>query len=300
MHDTRNRCASTVVDVRHRTGDGASGRNTAEERDHHVGDALADQLRVGVVLVARHTIRHHGGEQRLDSAQHSDRERGREQPTDNAQISLVRRERHVRHVRHRNTRRQLVQIADGLDGSHPAELAQEINSHCHHHDSHQRTRHLLRDLRSEDDDEQAQQTHTQRPEINMAEVLEITNPFMYEVSRHILDAQAEQIVHLRGEDRQRDTARETHDHRVRDELDDATQVEETHENQQDTRHDRGDSQTTQAILLDDAIDDHDERTRRSTDLHLRSAEKRDQETRDNRSEQTLCRTHARSDSECDG
>ena len=48
-------------------------------------------------------------------------------------------------------------------------------------------------------------------------------------------------------------------------------MRQTHHNQQDTRHDRCDRETGKTELLDDAVDDDDERTRRTAYLHFAAA-----------------------------
>ena len=70
MDDACNRCASAVIDVGHGAGNGTSGGNTAEDRRYDVGNALSDELGIGVVMVANDTIGHSSREQRLDGSQH--------------------------------------------------------------------------------------------------------------------------------------------------------------------------------------------------------------------------------------
>ena len=67
------------ADVGSGAGDGAGGGDSPEERRGDVGDALRNQLDVGVVTVAGHAVRDDGGEQAFDGAQHRDGEgRGEE------------------------------------------------------------------------------------------------------------------------------------------------------------------------------------------------------------------------------
>ena len=47
------------------------------------------------------------------------------------------------------------------------------------------------------------------------------------------------------------------------------------------------------MLLDNAIDDHNKRTRRTTYLHLATTKRRDDETSNNGSDKSLCRTYTR-------
>jgi DNA-binding NtrC family response regulator len=48
-------------------GDGARGGESAEEHGSHIADALRNQLHIRIVPVARHAVRHHTGQQRLDA-----------------------------------------------------------------------------------------------------------------------------------------------------------------------------------------------------------------------------------------
>ena len=55
--------------------------DAAEERRHHVGHALGDELHVGAVPAADHAVGHHRRQQRLDAAQHRDcKRRAHERP----------------------------------------------------------------------------------------------------------------------------------------------------------------------------------------------------------------------------
>lgn len=81
MYDTGYRRTTSVVDIGHRTCDSTRGRNTAEEGYGDVGYTLGDKFGVGVMLVAYHTICHHGGEQTLYSTKHGDGKGRREEPS---------------------------------------------------------------------------------------------------------------------------------------------------------------------------------------------------------------------------
>ena len=131
-------------------------------------------------------------------------------------------------------------------------------------------------------------------------MLRVIDPFIHEVSRYIAQPETEEIVHLGREDRHGDTCSETDDDGVRHELNDRTQMRYTHHNEQNTRHDGSDHQTAQTVLLDDAVDDDDERTRRTAYLHLAAAEDRDQQTGDDRRHQAFRRTYTRRYTESDG
>ena len=66
--------AAAVLDVRRRAGDGAGRRDAAEEAGRDVGDALGDELHVGLVAAADHAVGHDGREQRLDRREQRDRD----------------------------------------------------------------------------------------------------------------------------------------------------------------------------------------------------------------------------------
>ena len=97
---------------------------------------------------------------------------------------------------------------------------------------------------------------------------------MDKIRRHTLYIHTKEVVHLRRENGQRNTCREAHDHRIRHKLNDTAQFEHTHENEHDTRHDRGDEQACEPVLLNNAINDDNERARRTANLHLATAESR--------------------------
>ena len=101
-------------------------------------------------------------------------------------------------------------------------------------------------------------------------MFEVEQPFADEVARHRLvpELQSEDIRHLCGEDGDGDAAREAHDDGVGDELDDRPQPEDAQHDEDDARHQCGGDEARLAILLDDAVDNDDERARRSAYLHL--------------------------------
>ena len=66
------------------------------------------------------------------------------------------------------------------------------------------------------------------------------------------------------------------------------------------RHQRGYGQSLEAILLDDAIDNNNERARGTANLHLRSTKDRDDETGDDGGDDTLLGRHTRGNTKGDG
>ena len=113
-----------------------------------------------------------------------------------------------------------------------------------------------------------------------------------EVGRHRGHRQSEEILDLRGEDGEGDTRRKSHDDRIRDVLDDGTQMEDAEHDEEHTRHQRGNGQTFKAILLDDAIYNNNECARGTTNLHLRTSKDGDDKTCHDGSDDTLLRRDA--------
>ena len=79
MDDAGNRRARARADVRGGARERAGRRQAAKQRRDDVGDALREQLGVGVVPIAAHAIGDHGRQQRLDRAEHRHRHRRRQQ-----------------------------------------------------------------------------------------------------------------------------------------------------------------------------------------------------------------------------
>ena len=72
MNNSGNRCPSAVFDVGRGPGNGAGGRNPAEEGHGDVSHPLGHQLHVGAVAHAGHAVGHHRGKQRFDGPQQGD------------------------------------------------------------------------------------------------------------------------------------------------------------------------------------------------------------------------------------
>ena len=115
---------------------------------------------------------------------------------------------------------------------------------------------------------------------------------------HRAHLKAKEILYLAREDDHGDTARESRDHGTRNELDRRSQLGHTHDNEDDTSHERRDCESVDAVFLDDTIDDHDERASGPTNLDARSTKYRDNEARDDRGPQTAIRRNTARNSEC--
>ncbi len=70
--------------------------------------------------------------------------------------------------------------------------------------------------------------------------------------------------------------------------------------EQHAGHERRDGESVDAVLLDDAVDDDDERAGRSADLDARAAERGDEEAGDDRGPQPAVGRDAAGDGERDG
>ena len=131
-------------------------------------------------------------------------------------------------------------------------------------------------------------------------MLYVACPLLDEVGRHRVDGQSEEVLNLCGEDGYGDTAREAYNNRVGNVLDDSTKLEQTEQNEEHASHDGGDGESFDAVLLYDAVDDDDESTGRTANLHLATAEQRHKETGYDGSDDAFLGCYARGDAECDG
>ena len=112
--------------------------------------------------------------------------------------------------------------------------------------------------------------------------------------------QAEEILDLRGRDQQRDAVGEADDDRPRNEAHRRAQAGEAQEQQDHAGHHGDHEQSGEAVLRDDAGDDHDERAGGTADLNLRSAQERNQEAADDGGVDAGLRRDAGSDAEGHG
>ena len=74
---------------------------------------------------------------------------------------------------------------------------------------------------------------------------------------------------------------------------------DAHEHEQYACHDRGDHQSCQSVLLDYAVDDHDERACRSAYLHFAAAEHGYEQSGNDSRNESFRRTNARGYAESD-
>ena len=155
-------------------------------------------------------------------------------------------------------------------------------------------------LRGKDDDEQRHQSYGEGQPVGLSEAGEVDAPFRDEFRGKILEAETEEVVDLSGEYRKGDTGGKAYHNRVRDELDDRSELEEPHKDKYHASHKGSHGQTFHTETGDDAVDNHDECPRRASDLHGVSSESRHHETAQDGGHQSYGGTHAAGDGERDG
>ena len=236
MDDTRHRCAAAIVDIRHGTGNGTRGRNTAKERRDEVGHTLRHEFGVAVVAVANHTIGHGCRKQALDSSQYGNGEGYGHQVA-----HCLEGERWDDHIGQFGL--NVKAVANGIyacnthlveheDGSRAKQNAVERARNLIEH------RHTAEHGGREDNHEQRTYGHNEIPRAEGADILRIGHPLADEVAWclegnlhniaglvHSLLREAQHIAHLRGEDGHGDTCRETNDDGIGNKLDDCAQLE---------------------------------------------------------------------------
>ena len=183
-------------------------------------------------------------------------------------------------------------VADGFHLRRYTVLFQQVDSHGHDDDGNERTRNLVGQFGGEGDNGHADYTHGGGPYVQAAEVADVHDPFLYEIGRHVVDGQSEQVFDLRRENGHGDSAGEAYHDGIGDVFDDGTQMEYAQQNQEHAGHDGGHKQACFAVLLYDTVDDNDKSPRRSADLHTASAKQGHGQSGDDGRDDALLRCHA--------
>ena len=136
MNDSGYRCLTSVVDIRHGTGDSSGGRNTSEQRSYDIGSSLCNQFCIGIVAVAYHTVGYSGRQQRLDSSQYGNGDSHRKQFPDS--FPIQRRHNGIGQLRFNGET-----VADCLDAVDPSKSFHQVNSCRHYDDGNQRAGNFL-------------------------------------------------------------------------------------------------------------------------------------------------------------
>ena len=206
-------------------------------------------------------------------------------------------------MRSRNTLRQRVKVADSLERSYSPGLRcihfEQPDCHRGEDDRRQRTGNTLGDIRHTDTYQKREKAYAECPPVGV-KMVGVIDPFVDEVRRYVGQTETEEIVHLGGENRDGYTRCESDNNRIGDELDDRAEVEQTHNNEDDTCHNRGDSQSGKTILLDDAVDDDNKSAGGTAYLHFAAAKKRDDESGDDGRDKSFSGADSGRDTEGDG
>src|SRR5690606_4399084 len=159
-------------------------------------------------------------------------------------------------------------------------------------------RNLVRDLWPEYNDKQRSHTDCRCIESGCVEVREVSNPLLNEIGRHRSHLQAEEVLDLRRKDHECNATGETHDQRIRNELDHRAKSRESHQHEQDTCHEGCNDESVNAMQLHNPIHDHNKRSGRSTNLNTTSSKRRDEKASNDGCHQSLLGRHTRCDSKC--
>ena len=249
---------------------------------------LTYELRVRMMALSCSSVSHHSREKRLDGTEDGDRER-RGNKTLNCLIVELRGYR----LRHRKAVGEFREFGSDCGELHSSELAEKNRCQCTDDEGDERARNLLGHLAPAEAYDKAYDTHDKFHPVDAAHILEITDPLRNESRRYLkVKRKSEEILHLRREDRQGDTASESDYYRIRDEFEYDTHLAHTHDNEEDTRHDGRDDEALHAVLADDAGHDHDKRSGRTSDKEVGSSEERNEETGYDRRYETLLRGHS--------
>ena len=245
MNDSGYRRAPSVVDIGHRARYGSRCWYSAEERRGEVGDALSDEFGIRVMMVACNAVGNSCREQALYGSENGDGEGWCCQ-------SLYGVPRHLWHLRLWNLGVDAEAVAYGLDGIDATELFEQQGHYGDNDYRDERAWDFLAYPRHEGYDDDAQQSHCRAPQVDVADVLEVGNPFLDEVGGVAAHLHSREVLYLRGEDGYGDTAGESHDDGVGNVLYNCPEPEHSHEDEEHASHERGDGESLNAILGDDA------------------------------------------------
>ena len=87
-----------------------------------------------------------------------------------------------------------------------------------------------------------------------------------------IERQTEEVLHLGREDGEGNTAGETDHDRIRDELEDHSHLEHSHQDKEDSGHDGSYDESLHAVLAHNARNNHDECSGRSSDKEIGTSE----------------------------
>ena len=128
-------------------------------------------------------------------------------------------------------------------------------------------------LRPEEDDEKARDGDGECPGIEGRDVGVERFDHLKKVRRHLGNRKAKEVFDLLQTNHDCNAVREADHNGDRNELDEAAELKEPHEEQYDARPNCRKHQIGDPVLSNDAVDDDDEGTCRTADLHSAAAKK---------------------------
>ena len=274
------------ADVGSGAGDRAGGGDSTEERRGDVGDALRDQLDVGVVAVAGHAVRDDGGEQAFDRAKHSHGEGCGEEGEDVLRAEVGQGE--VRQAAGNSTEAG----PDGFD----VEMEQGGGG-CAGKDREDGAGYASIDARPDEDDGEGRGGDGDGGPLDGADVFGQHLHAGQEAAGDGRSPEAEEVFDLGRGDQQGDAVGEADDDRARDELDGGAEAGDAHDEQDDAGHEGDEGEAGDAEAGDDAGHDDDEGAGGSPDLDARAAEGGDEEAGDDGGVESRLGRHPGGDAE---
>ena len=306
VHDAGHRRDGAGAHVGHGARDVAGGWYAAEQRRHEVGHALCHQFLVGVVtLEVAHVVGHARAQQRLDGAQQrngdgGNREVARALPAQRRQVQRGQARRKFTKTRTDGLHRQLEPPRHQRQRGQCHDGRRQPAGQAYRALPQNRGRQPLagrEQARPQSQAQHAQAAQGKGPRVETVAVLRQRGHLGDEVTGHLGDVKTHEVAQLRQCNQHCDAVRETDDDGHRDVPDQHAQLEQPEQEHQHPGHRRRQQQVGEAVAFDDAEDDDDEGTGRPADLHLRAAERRDQEAGNDGGDQALLGFHARCDAE---
>ena len=266
-------------------GDRAGDTYATEHCRADIGHALGHQFAVRAVTAAGHAIGNHRGEQRFDRP---------EQCKGNRvwQHGLRLGEREFRQRRCRQHRRNAAETAgDGFD--------RQRECPCHDRrrcNGNQHARPVRPDPFQSEDRADCQHGQRQRAHVDGGQGARQHFGLGDDLAGLLAcDREPEQVLDLAGEDDDGDAGSEAHRHRIGNELDEGAQAQIARHHEKNAGHGRGQHDAIDAVPIDGRGDQHDEGAGRAADLEAAAAQRRDQETSDDRGEEPTLGWRTRGD-----
>ena len=226
MDHPGNRAFCPRLDVGSRAGNCSGGRNAAEQGGADVADALGDKFHVRFVPSARHAVRDGRAQEGFNGRQQGDGKGGRRQRAHVVPLDMGE-GWHGQCVR---------QAAEGLpDGGY---------GECEGHGNGRHSQHAYQHGRALGPEAAAQQGkndgsggQSQRGPVDGVEVLEVTRPFVDEITGNFLcNGEAEDVLDLCGEDHHGNAGGKSRGDGEGDEADERPHAADAEDDEKDARH----------------------------------------------------------------